>query len=66
MLIYSGSVNCVGSVCELVVLAVVLLFVVLMILVVVEVVAVVEVVTRFNKNQLNVKANRLRLCKVKK
>ena len=82
MLIYNGSVNCVGSVCVLVVLAVVLLFVELMILVVVEVVRdlvlalVVEVVlfvlvvegcvvTRFNKNRLNVKANRLCLCKVK-
>ena len=79
MLIYNGSVNCVGSVCVLVVLAVVLLFVELMILVVVEAVRVLVlplvvlfvlvvegcVITRFNKNRLNVKANRLCLCKVK-
>ena len=79
MSIYNGSVNCVGSVCVLVVLAVVLLFVELMILVVVEAVRVLVlplvvlfvlvvegcVITRFNKNRLNVKANRLCLCKVK-
>ena len=82
MLIYNGSVKCMGSVCVLVVLAVVLLFVVLMVLVVVEVVRVLVlvlvvevvlfvlvvegcVVTRFKKNRLNVKANRLCLCKVK-
>ena len=79
MLIYNGSVNCVGSVCVLVVLAVVLLFVELMILVVVVAVRVLVlalvvlfvlvvegcVVARFNKNRLNVKANRLCLCKVK-
>lgn len=83
MLIYNGCVNCVGSVCVLFVLAVVLLFFVLiLVVVVVEVVRVLVlalvvevvlfvlvvegcVVTRFNKNQLNVKANRLCLCKVK-
>lgn len=82
MLIYNGFVNCVGSVCVLVVLAVFLLFVELMILVVVEAVRVLVlalvvevvlfvlvvegcVVTRFNKKRLNVKANRLCLCKVK-